>query len=74
MPIYEYKCQDCGNDYSDLVSIGGDAPPCSKCGSINVCKKVSKFASVSSSKSEEGGGSGSACSSCSSGSCSTCGL
>jgi putative FmdB family regulatory protein len=32
MPIYEFKCKECGADYEDLVSLNDDkAPPCLAC-------------------------------------------
>ena len=31
MPIYEYKCQSCGHEFEELVSLGGPAPACPAC-------------------------------------------
>jgi putative FmdB family regulatory protein len=31
MPIYEYKCQSCGHEFEELVSVGGPAPACPTC-------------------------------------------
>jgi len=33
MPIYEYKCNKCGQEYEALVMGSEDAVECSKCGS-----------------------------------------
>jgi len=71
MPLYEYKCQKCGQRFECLVNPGKDKDVvCDKCGSADVKKLISGFGI--------GGGSSrikassSSCSSCSSGSCSTC--
>ncbi len=77
MPIYEYRCCQCGTEFERLRPLGqaGDAGPCPQCGSLEVGRRLSLFASFAS----EGGqtravaGSGSSCSGCSSTSCSTCG-
>jgi putative FmdB family regulatory protein len=44
LPIYEYKCQDCGKTTEFLVGVGKDAVKvlCSHCGSRNVHKMVSQ--------------------------------
>lgn len=46
MPIYEYRCESCGEQYDKLVSIGAPAPPCPKCASEDVRKLVSAAAFV----------------------------
>jgi len=77
MPIYEYKCSDCGSEFELLRSLSqsdqeAECPSCHK----PARRKLSTFACFSTT---EGGvptrvaGTGSSCSSCSSGSCSTCG-
>lgn len=45
MPIYEYICLKCSNDFSVLQSMSSSEKDttCSKCGSNNVKKKVSVF-------------------------------
>ncbi|MEN6472566.1 MAG: zinc ribbon domain-containing protein [Syntrophaceae bacterium] len=46
MPIYEYKCKACGNDFEKLVSFSSKDPvSCPKCASENVAKKISMVAS-----------------------------
>jgi len=61
MPIYEYKCGDCGARFEVLVYSGGDAVICEKCGSENAEKMMSGFAtsgSTSTSGSSCGGSGG----------------
>jgi putative FmdB family regulatory protein len=52
MPIYEYSCKDCNARFQKLVRGFGDPPhlACPRCGSIQVGRMVSRFATV---KSEE---------------------
>jgi len=72
MPIYEYSCGQCGDDF-ELLVLRSDEPVCPNCGSKNLQKKMSacgfsvgyKFKSASASG-------GSSCSGCSSSSCSSC--
>lgn len=46
MPIYEYKCKACGNDFEKLVSFSSkDKITCPKCASDLVAKKISMVAS-----------------------------
>lgn len=71
MPIYEYKCNKCKEDF-ELLIYSGEEPVCPKCGSKDLTRKISKV-SFKSSSAEESSSGGSSCSSCSSGSCSSCG-
>lgn len=32
MPIYEYRCSECGNDFERIQKINAPAPACPKCG------------------------------------------
>lgn len=64
MPIYEYQCQDCLTVFEKLTFKEEDIS-CPNCGSKNLKKLVSTFASLG----RENGG---ACSSCSAKSCSSC--
>lgn len=41
MPIYEYKCDDCGDIFEELVSTDTKAVPCPKCESSKVHKLIS---------------------------------
>jgi putative FmdB family regulatory protein len=49
MPIYEFKCNDCGSISEILCGVGKDekAISCTQCGSKNVIKTISAPASVS---------------------------
>lgn len=60
MPLYEFTCTKCGETFEELVSAGLDAlgVTCPECGSADVEKKVSRFASASA---PSGGSSGSSC-------------
>lgn len=48
MPVFEYRCQDCGRKFSALVGMTAepDDSRCPKCGSANTGKMVSRFARV----------------------------
>jgi putative FmdB family regulatory protein len=48
MPIYEFKCGDCGA-VTEVLLRGGDADPprCQECGSPQVRKLISTFNSMS---------------------------
>lgn len=72
MPIYEYHCPRCGEDFEKLV-FGNVIVACPKCNCEKPDKKMSAFGMAG--KSEKGGSlasSGSSCSGCTSSSCSTC--
>lgn len=43
MPIYEYHCPTCGNDFEMLVS-RHTQPACPECASVEVKKQFSTFA------------------------------
>lgn len=46
MPIYEYQCQECGNEFEALVSMNAsENPACPKCDAKKVRKKMSVIAS-----------------------------
>lgn len=47
MPIYEYACQQCGNEFEMLVR-SDTVPGCPKCHSSNLEKSLSVFATVAS--------------------------
>jgi len=46
MPIYEYKCKDCGSKFEVLVYSGSARIICEKCGSENSERLMSGFASA----------------------------
>ena len=50
MPIYEYHCTDCKDDFEVLVkpAAAGDRVSCPTCEGEQVSKKFSAFATVSS--------------------------
>ncbi len=52
MPIYEYKCNDCDNEFEELVFSQDELPPCPKCQS----KKVEKLMSACAVQTEGSGG------------------
>jgi len=64
MPIYEYRCKECGKVFSKLQSMGATAEgiTCPACGSPEVERMVSSFASASSGSSVGAGASSSSCS------------
>ena len=47
MPLFEYTCRDCGLQFEALV-VGGRRPACPKCGSDQLEKMYSTFASQAS--------------------------
>ena len=46
VPIYEFRCADCGKKFSTLIGVvsGPDDTACPLCRSANTAKLVSKFA------------------------------
>ncbi len=70
MPIYEYRCCDCCEEFETLVFNSKEQVNCPKCESAKVERLMSGFAHKG-----EGGkmvSSNSGCASCSGGSCSSC--
>jgi len=68
MPIYEFRCKDCGEVFEELI-LGKEEVKCKKCGS----SKVEKLMSAPAFKCDGSfKGSGGKCSGCSGGSCSSC--
>ncbi|MFQ6618925.1 MAG: zinc ribbon domain-containing protein [Fidelibacterota bacterium] len=74
MPIYEFKCRGCGDQFEELIfsHSGVSDVSCPRCGSSGVEKLISTFAFNSSGGSSQSSTSTSGCSSCSTTSCSTC--
>lgn len=60
MPLFEYRCRACGERFEELRSAGDDGPrpECPACGSAEVAKLLSAFAT---SPAGTGGGGSSAC-------------
>lgn len=53
MPLYEFQCTDCKDEFEELVrsAAAADDVKCPRCGGEHVRRKVSLFASKSSSAS-----------------------
>jgi len=43
MPIYEFRCENCGEVFEKLQRMDEDYPPCPNCGSFDVMKLPSIF-------------------------------
>jgi putative FmdB family regulatory protein len=41
MPIYEFKCEECGARSEELVTAGAAAVPCAECGSSRTTRLMS---------------------------------
>jgi len=74
MPIYEFQCDDCGTDFEELYRSIKERrrPHCAECGSRNVHKKFSTFATGGSSAGASAGDSGGGCGTCTRSSCAGC--
>jgi putative FmdB family regulatory protein len=46
MPIYEYRCEPCQNQFESFVMTSSEQPACPSCESADVKKLMSTFASV----------------------------
>ncbi|MBD3420462.1 MAG: zinc ribbon domain-containing protein [Chitinivibrionales bacterium] len=56
MPLYEYHCKKCNDDFEELVSVSAQHnPACPSCKSEETEKKMSMFGGI-------GGASGGSCS------------
>jgi putative FmdB family regulatory protein len=49
MPIFEYKCDDCGEKFEKLVR-GGDQVQCPQCGESHLTTQFSRLARTDSSQ------------------------
>lgn len=47
MPLYEFKCEDCGEQNEILILGTQDDPACKSCGSTNMTKQISAHSSMS---------------------------
>jgi len=77
MPIYEYKCNDCGNIFETLVLGKNEPNKCEICGKGNISRMMSVCGFLSKNGTGEtvsSSAGSSSCSGCSSTSCSSCGL
>ncbi len=77
MPIYEFKCEDCDEEFEALVFRSDETVPCPGCKGghikrlMSACSYKSGGASSEGSYSPPSGGS-SGCAGCSSGNCASC--
>lgn len=56
MPVYEYRCEECGKRSSTLLSsYSSPDPPCPHCGKPALRRLVSSFATTGGSGELEGG-------------------
>ncbi|MBS3909468.1 MAG: zinc ribbon domain-containing protein [Actinobacteria bacterium] len=70
IPIYEFKCGECGCVFERLVPVAyAETPACAECGGTQVKKLFSSFGFASGGKSGFGAG----CGPCTSTNCGTCG-
>jgi putative FmdB family regulatory protein len=70
VPIYEYQCEECTQEFEDLVLSGSAEPQsCPHCGG----KKLTRLASTFGFSGSGSRGSGPSCAGCKSNSCRTCG-
>ena len=72
MPIYEYICNACGEEFEQLVFNSSEVIKCRKCGSPDTTKKMSAFAMKSGSKFVGTGKKSGSCTGCTSTNCSSC--
>ena len=78
MPIYEYQCNNCSENFETLV-MGSSTPECPSCNSkdlsrlMSACGFISKSSGPSGETTVKSAGT-SACGSCSSSNCSSCGV
>jgi putative FmdB family regulatory protein len=73
MPIYEFRCASCGEEFETLVFARDARADCPKCGGTETRKLMSTFASKAGEKFTPATGGGSNCSGCASKNCATCG-
>jgi len=72
MPIYEFRCQDCEEEFETLILSPGEEVRCPRCGGQKVKRQMSVCA-FSSGGQFRSTASSSSCEGCSATSCSTCG-
>lgn len=53
MPIYEYRCEDCGSKFEKLVRRSGEAVECPSCGAGHLKRELSTFAAHANGRSKE---------------------
>ncbi len=75
MPIYEYQCSACGQEFEYLVFKSSEVPHCPACQSQKVTKLMSASTFFSKSKSgltQSSSAAASSCSGCAATSCTSC--
>lgn len=72
MPIFEFKCKNCGNEFEKLVRNSKSDISCPKCKSKDTEKQFSSFAVSGLSSGGHSHSGGCSCGSCSGGNCSSC--
>jgi len=71
MPVFEFECLACGENFDELVRSSSQEVVCSKCSSKKIRKKMSVFGFSGGGKIKTSS-SGHSCSSCSGGNCGSC--
>ncbi|MEW6519701.1 MAG: zinc ribbon domain-containing protein [Thermodesulfobacteriota bacterium] len=71
MPLFDFKCRQCGNEFETLV-MGGAKPVCPRCQSEDLEKMMSSYACRRPKKGKGSSATGSGCAGCAGGSCATC--
>ena len=61
MPIYDYRCKECGTEFEKMVRLSeaDRSPLCPQCGSQDTRKQITTFASLNSTSSTRGSSSSS---------------
>jgi len=77
MPIYEYKCNDCDEEFEALVFRSDETVPCPSCKGDHIKRLMSACGHKSGGSTDTGGytapsGGSSSCSGCTSSNCSSC--
>ena len=72
MPIFEYHCPACDENFEKIVFNNKTKIQCPRCNSAKVAKKVSAFSFKSGSKFVASSSKSGGCSSCAGHHCSTC--
>ena len=72
MPIFEYHCSSCNEDFEKIVFNGKTKVQCPRCNGGKVTKKMSAFSFKSGSRDVASSSKSTGCSSCASHRCSTC--
>ena len=72
MPIYEYHCSRCGEDFEELVLSQSSSINCPKCHGSEI-KKMMSAAALKSGEKLSSSSNSSGCGTCSAHNCSTCG-